>query len=145
MCRTQAGPQVPLSNDEKASNTFPNLGIRVLLDKIVGIPGMPHDGYCPSVLKNLERRVCPQCGNYYPSIAALKRHHRGAACAYDSNDDERDSGLETEVIEKEARANEDTAPIVNIFELLRNPAFTELDGNNDDEDYFTNQNTRTTT
>ena len=54
--------------------------------------------------------------------------------AYDSNDDECSSGSETEVIEEEARGNEDTAPIVNIFELLWNPAFIELDGNNDDED-----------
>ena len=131
---TQAGPQVPLRNKEKASDTFPNLDMRVLLNKIDGIPSMPHDRYCPSVQKNLERRVCPQCGIYYPSIAALKQHQRGAPCAYDSNDDERDSGSETEVIEKEARANEDTAPIVNIFELLRNPAFIELDRNNSDGD-----------
>ena len=54
--------------------------------------------------------------------------------AYDSNNDERDSGSETEVIEEEARANEDTAPIVNIFELLRNPAFIEVDRSNEDED-----------
>ena len=54
--------------------------------------------------------------------------------AYDSNDDERDRGSETEVIEEEARANEDTAPIVNIFELLRNPAFIEVDRSNEDED-----------
>ena len=78
--------------------------------------------------------MCPQCGIYNPSIAALKWHQRGAAWAYDSNDDERDSGSETEVIEEEARANEDTAAIVNIFALLRSPAFIELDGNNDDED-----------
>ena len=39
-----------------------------------------------------------------------------------------------QVIEEETRANADTASIVNIFELLRNPAFIELDGNNDDED-----------
>ena len=38
--------------------------------------------------------------------------------AYDSNDDECSSGSETEVIEEEVRGNEDTAPIVNIFELL---------------------------
>ena len=38
--------------------------------------------------------------------------------AYDSNDDECASGSETEVIEEEARGNEDTAPIVNIFKLL---------------------------
>ena len=54
--------------------------------------------------------------------------------AYDSNDDECASGSEIEVIEEEARGNEDTAPIVNIFKLLWNPAFIELDGNNDDED-----------
>ena len=35
MGRNQAGPQVPLTNDEKASDTFPNLGMGVLLDKIV--------------------------------------------------------------------------------------------------------------
>ena len=54
--------------------------------------------------------------------------------AYDSSNDDCDSGSETELIEEEARANEDTAPIVNIFKLLRNPAFIELDGNNDDGD-----------
>ena len=134
MHHTQAGPQVPLPNDEKVSDIFHNFGMRVLLDKIVGIPSMPHDRYCPSVQKNLEQRVCPQCGIYHPSIAALKRHQRDAACAYDSNDDKRDSGSETEIIEEEARANEDTVPIINIFELFRNPAFVELDGNNDDED-----------
>ena len=131
---TQAGLQVPLTNDVKASDNFPNLGIRVLLYKIIGIPSMPHDRYCPNVEKNLEGRVRLQYGVYYPSIAALKQHQRGTACVYDSNDDERDSGSETEVIEEEARANEDTAPIVNIFELLRNPVFTELDGSNDNED-----------
>ena len=88
----------------------------------------------PSVQKNLEWRVCPQCRIYYPSTAALKPRQWDAACVYDSNDDERDSESETEVIEEEARTNEDTAPLVNIFELLRNPAFIELDGNNDDED-----------
>ena len=40
MCRTQAGPQVPLPNNEKVSDSFPNLGMRVLLDKIVGIPSI---------------------------------------------------------------------------------------------------------
>ena len=83
---------------------------------------------------NLERRVCLQYGIYYPSIAAFKRHQWGAACAYDSNDDERDSWSKTEVIEEEQRANEDTTAIVNIFELLQSPAFIELDGNNDYED-----------
>ena len=76
----------------------------------------------------------PQCGIYYPSIAALKQYQRCAACVYEIHDDEHDSGSETEVIEKEAHANEDTTPIVNIFKMLRNPAFIELDGNNDDED-----------
>ena len=131
---TPAGPQVPLPNDEEAWDTFPNLSMRVLLDKIVGVPSMPRDRYCPSVQKNLERLLCPQCGIYYSSIAALKRHQRGAACAYDRKDDECDSGSETEVIEEEARANEHTALIFNIFKLFRNPAFIELDGNNDDED-----------
>ena len=43
-------------------------------------------------------------------------------------------GSKTEVIEQEARANEDTALIINIFQLLQNPAFIELDGNNNNED-----------
>ena len=62
--------------------------------------------------------MCLQCGIYYPSIAALKQHQKGTACVYDNNDNEHDSGWETKVIEEEACANEDTAPIVNIFELL---------------------------
>ena len=39
----QAGPQVLLTNNEKASVNFTNFGIRMLLDKIIGIPSMPHD------------------------------------------------------------------------------------------------------
>ena len=53
MCRTQAGPQGPPPNDKKASDTFPNLGMRVLLDKIIGIPSMPHDRYCSSLQKRI--------------------------------------------------------------------------------------------
>ena len=71
--------------------------------------------------------MCPQCRIYYPSTAALKPHQWDAACVYDSNDDERDSGSETEVIEEEARTNEDTAPVVNIFELLQNPALSWME------------------
>ena len=89
---TQAGPQVPSLNDEKASDNFPNLGMRVLLDKIVGIPSTLNYPYCPSLRKNLEWQVCLQCGIYYPSIRALKQHQQGAACVYDNNDDKGDSG-----------------------------------------------------
>ena len=45
MRHTQAGTQVPLPNDEKASDTFPDLSMKVLLDKIVRISNMPHDRY----------------------------------------------------------------------------------------------------
>ena len=37
-------------------------------------------------------------------------------------------------MEEEVRANEDTAPIVNIFKLLQNPVFPELNGSYDDKD-----------
>lgn len=135
MRRTQAGPEVPLPSDEKASDFFPNLGTRLLLDKMIGVPNMPHDRYCPSKQKNLDRRVCPECGIYYPSMAALKRHQKGAGCAgHVDADNEPESDSETEVIGAEAHADEDDrAPILNIFELLQNPVFTE-DVDSDDED-----------
>ena len=132
MCHTQAGPKFPIPNDEKALDTFPNLDMRVPLDKIVRIPSMSHDRYCPRVQKNLEQRVCLQYEIHYPSIAALKQHQRDAACANDNNDHKCDSGSETEVIEEEACVNKDTVPII-IFELSRNPAFVDLDVNNNDE------------
>ena len=60
----------------------------------------------------------PTMWNLPSKYCSIKQHQQGAACAYDSNDDKHDSGLETEVIEEEARANEDTVPIINIFKLL---------------------------
>lgn len=37
---------------------------------------MPFDFYCPSVIADLEKRVCIQCGLYFPSQAAKRNHSR---------------------------------------------------------------------
>ena len=37
---------------------------------------MPYYLYCPSLKANLMNRVCKQCGIYYSSIAARKRHRQ---------------------------------------------------------------------
>lgn len=45
---------------------------------------MPFDFYCPSVTADLEKRVCNQCGLYFPSQAAKRNHariHRQAAAS----------------------------------------------------------------
>ena len=37
---------------------------------------VPFDMFCPSLVKKKEipRRICKKCGDYFPSVAALKRH-----------------------------------------------------------------------
>ena len=37
---------------------------------------MPYDLYCLSLRAKVKKRVCKQCGIYYPSIAASKRHRQ---------------------------------------------------------------------
>ena len=37
---------------------------------------MPFDMYCPSVLSNLDKRICHRCGQYFPSQAAKRNHSR---------------------------------------------------------------------
>ena len=37
---------------------------------------MLYDLYCPSLKAKEKNRVCNQCGIYYPSIAARKRHRQ---------------------------------------------------------------------
>ena len=37
---------------------------------------MRYDLHCPSLKAKVKNRVCKQCGIYYESIAALKRHRQ---------------------------------------------------------------------
>ena len=45
---------------------------------------LPYDIYCRSIKSNIKDRVCNDCGIYYPSIAAVKRHIAGDGCESDS-------------------------------------------------------------
>lgn len=37
---------------------------------------VPYDHNCPSVQSELQKRTCPVCCLYHPSVAAMKRHKR---------------------------------------------------------------------
>ena len=54
---------------------------------------VPFDIFCPSLVKKKEilRRICKKCGDYFPSVAALNRHsviHRNIIQETEDSNDE---------------------------------------------------------
>ena len=45
----------------------------------IGNP-MSYDLYCPSLRRDVVRRVCEGCLVYHSSMAAVQRHRRGRGC-----------------------------------------------------------------
>ena len=37
--------------------------------------------YCPTIQKDLAKRICKDCGTYFPSHAAVKRNRKGNGCS----------------------------------------------------------------
>ena len=71
------GPALPSISDVKASDRFVDLWKRIGIHQLISISGfsqMSYNFYCASLRAKLKNRVCKQCGIYYPSIAACKRH-----------------------------------------------------------------------
>ena len=46
--------------------------------------------YCPSFKSKVKERVCKDCGIYYPSVAAVKRHRAGNGCENHSDQEEQE-------------------------------------------------------
>ena len=82
--------------------------------------------YCPSVKSKVKDRVCKDCGIYYPSVAAVKRHRAGNGCENHSDQEQQVQLITEEGEEDEERAIDDEeCPILNIFAILQNSAFVD--------------------
>ncbi len=87
---------------------------------------------CPLLFQDLPRRICSDCGIYFPSITAKVQHTAGVHrrkvntldaqaedsgaedCQHDDVEDvHSDEGLVSE--------DEDSLPIVGIFDIMQNP------------------------
>ena len=99
---------------------------------------MPYDLYCPSLKAKVKNRVCKQCGIYYRSLAARKRHRQnGCGLEVLDNkviDEEEDisheGGENSEILVVDG--DDDHAPIININELLMNSEFVEIQTDRDE-------------
>ena len=70
---------VPSVSDVKASDRFVDLWKRIGIQQLIpnsGFTQMPCDLHCPSLRAKVKNKVCQQCGFYYTSIAACKRHRQ---------------------------------------------------------------------
>ena len=80
----------------------------------------------------MKNRLCKQCGIYYPSIAARKRHRQGdhdlEVLGNKVIDEEEDISHEVEGNSEILVADGDDthAPIININELRMNSEFMEI-------------------
>ena len=99
---------------------------------------MSYDLYCASLRTKVKNKVCKQCGIYYPSIAACKCHRQdGCGLEVLRNkviDEEEDISHEEEenfeiLVED---GDDDHPPIINIYELLMNNEFIEIQTDRDD-------------
>ena len=72
-------PVVSRVSDVKASDRFLDLCKYIGIQQLIlnsGFSQMSYDLYCASLRTKVKNRVCKQCGIYYPSIAACKRHRQ---------------------------------------------------------------------
>ena len=94
--------------------------------------------YCPTIQKDLAKRICKDCGTYFPSHAAVKRHRKGNGCSslvvVDGNmsENKEEENVEFEGEETQPSVSK-TAPILNTFEILAEVPFIDDDSCYDDE------------
>ena len=105
-----------------------------------GYAEIPYDIYCPTIQKDIAKWIRKDCGTYYPSPAAVKRHRKGngwprSIDVVDGNvsENEEEENIEFEWEETQPSAS-NTAPIHNIFEILAEMPFIDDYNCHDDED-----------
>ena len=82
-------------------------------------PQMSFDMYCPSVSSNLDKRICHQCGQYFPSQAAKCNHsriHRHASAA--TVDDADDVEANTATVPSAGGSSEPTDSVMPVVRNL---------------------------
>ena len=88
----------------------------------------PFDLYCPSMVTKIDKCICEQCGQYWPCMAAVKRH---AICHKFEKKSQEPIPMEVSDEFSEIQEENDTNPtgipvIQNLQDFLRSP-FIPLD------------------
>ena len=124
------GPIVPSANQSKPSDRFPDLSKRNSIKQLIPqnrYKNISYDMYCPSVKSKMKDRVCKDCGIYYPSVAAVKRHRVGNGCENHSDQEEQEQIIteDGEEEDEERAIDDEECPILNIFDILQDSAFID--------------------
>ena len=64
----------------KSSDHFADLWQRLAIATMQSLT-VPFDLFCPSIQKDLEKRQCTGCKQYFASVAAVTQHGKGNGCA----------------------------------------------------------------
>ena len=85
----------------------------------------PFDLYCPSIQEKLKKGICPKCGHYWPSAAAMKRHSKCHKEPGQVAESEVTDEIEVEEMEVTARStilDEEPMPVIsNWIDHLASP------------------------
>ena len=122
---------MPSINDARPTDHFLYLWKRNIVDTLVPNSkhsALPYDSYYPSPKTNVTKCICKKCNIYYPSIAALKQHHKVCSSEIDTVGEESSDEVVKQITEVEM---EEEAPIKNIFDILQNSAFVEVENEKD--------------
>ena len=142
--RTAHGPVVPEPKEIKKGDIFADLWTTISLQNLIKEDNqhIPYDKYCPSVYKDLKKRVCKGCNIYHPSMAAVNRHRKGDGCrgehpvdGVEVDDEDDELVLKTMTAENASVA---VAPLLSIENIVQNAPFYEAEGaeSSDDEEYY---------
>jgi hypothetical protein len=89
----------------------------------------PFDLYCPSMVTKIDKCICEQCGQYWPCMAAVKRH---AICHKNKKEGQKliyttmeVSDEFSKIQEEESDTNPTAIPVIqNLWEFLKSPFYS---------------------
>ena len=126
---------VPKPRDAKPTDEFPDLWKRMATQPLIpktGYAEIPYSMYCPTVQKDIAKRIFKDYGTYFPSHAAVKRHRKGNGYpilvgVVDVNVSENEEEENVEFEREEAQPSAlNKAPILNVFETLAEMPFIDM-------------------
>ena len=129
------GPSVPNPADVKSTDHFAGSWQRLAMASMFPVDGAC-DNFCPSLQKELPKRMCKHCKHFFTSAAAVQQHTRGEGCPslvgvpIPRPDvlvlDEADEDVEDHAANAENYdISDDVMPVITIEDILNSP-FIEL-------------------
>ena len=138
--KDEGGPTVPDASNTRSSDRFAGLWQRMALSSLTALD-MPYDSYCPSVKKDITKRICNLCDAYFTSMAAVTRHRRGEGCPSVDGihipipNEIREIDAIEEIDDNDITdEEEDTIPVIDLMKILTENPFIEIELSNDGED-----------